>query len=563
MAKDPLRSLLISDFCIDNLGRLLDNDESPPGTTTLVAPYGQVLPLLMNPESGHLSPPPDCVVIWTLPESQVSLFSTILTYGNTPIESVLEQVDIFAAAIRNFSSRARFVFVPTWVTAPYRHGFGPLDLRPGIGIESALMRMNLRLTEQLAESTNVYVLNSQKWVQRAGSNACDPRTWYMAKIPFADQVFKEAALDIKAALQGLTGGARKLIILDLDDTLWGGIVGETGWQNVRIGGHDAVGEAFREFQEALRALSDRGILLGIVSKNEEDTALEAIENHPEMVLRKGDFAGWRINWQDKARNIVELVSELNLGLESVVFIDDNPAERARVSEALPEVFVPDWPKNKLFYARTLLSMRCFDGPALTREDRTRSSMYASERERVSSRQEFPSLDDWLVTLETQVRIEPLNEANLQRASQLLNKTNQMNLTTRRMSQEELRNWSMSNGNRLWTFRVSDRFGDAGITGIVSVHPEGESVRVIDFVLSCRVFGRGIEEVMLHTAILHAQSISAREVNLEYLPTPRNNPCREFLVKSGLTPGNEDHFFSWSAEREFAPPESVKIVGEPS
>ncbi len=562
MAKDPLHSLLISDFCIDNLGRLLDDDPHSPPTTTVVAPYGQVLPLLMNPESEFLSPEPDCVVIWTRPESQIKSFAEALHYGDTSLESALQQVDEYAAAIEQVSGRAKFVFVPAWVTAPYRHGWGLLDLKPGMGIENTLLRMNLRLAEQLSTASNVFVLNAQKWIQRAGPNACDPRMWYMAKVPFTDDVFKEAALDLKAALCGLYGGARKLILLDLDDTLWGGIVGEAGWQNVRIGGHDAIGEAFQEFQSALQAFTGRGILLGIISKNEEDTALEAIENHPEMVLRKADFAGWKINWKDKAQNIVELVSELNLGLDAVVFIDDNPVERARVSDALPDVLVPDWPKNKLFYTRTLLSMRCFDSPALTGEDRERSSMYVTERQRKDSRQAFSSLDEWLCTLETRVQIELLNDANLQRASQLLNKTNQMNLTTRRMSPEELRDWAASDGHRLWTLRVSDRFGDAGLTGIVSVCADGQSLKVVDFVLSCRVFGRGIEEVMLHTAIHHAQTTSATDINLEYRPSPRNKPCHEFLKKSGLTPGDGDHFFSWNAANNYSLPKSIKVIGNP-
>src|SRR5262249_22447003 len=159
-----------------------------------------------------------------------------------------------------------------------------------------------------------------------------PRLWYLGKIPYANEVFKEAARDVKSALRGLAGKARKLVIVDLDETLWGGIVGEDGWEHIKLGGHDPASEALADFQRELKALTRRGILLGIVSKNEEAVALAAIDKHPEMVLRRSDFTGWRINWGDKAANIVDLVNELNLGIDSVVFIDDNPSERARVRE---------------------------------------------------------------------------------------------------------------------------------------------------------------------------------------------------------------------------------------
>ena len=156
-------------------------------------------------------------------------------------------------------------------------------------------------------------------------------------------------MDLKAGLNGLDGRGRKLIVVDLDDTLWGGIVGEVGWEQLKLGGHDHVGEAFADFQRALKGLNRRGILLAIASKNEERVALEGIAQHPEMVLSLDDFAGWRIDWEDKAQNIADMVAELNLGLQSVVFIDDNPAERSRVREALPEVFVPEWPADPALY----------------------------------------------------------------------------------------------------------------------------------------------------------------------------------------------------------------------
>ena len=193
--------------------------------------------------------------------------------------------------------------------------------------------------------SNAYPLDTGRWLAATGAGAFNPQLWYMGKVPFANAVFQEAAADIRAGLEALSGRSRKLIVLDLDDTMWGGIVGDVGVEQIKLGEHDPIGEAFVDFQNTLRTRRNRGILLAIVSKNEHDIAMQAIAEHLEMVLRPHDFVGWRINWRDKAQNILELVEELNLGLQSVVFIDDNPAERARVAEALPEALVPDWPRD--------------------------------------------------------------------------------------------------------------------------------------------------------------------------------------------------------------------------
>jgi len=380
--------------------------------------------------------------------------------------------------------------------------------------------------------------------------------WYMGKIAYGNEVFMEAVKDIKAALRGIDGQSMKLIILDLDDTLWPGIVGDVGWENIRLGGHDHIGEAFVDFQRALKSLTNRGVLLGIVSKNEETIALEAIKNHPEMVLRLEDFAGLKINWQDKAQNTIDLVSDLNLGLQSVVFIDDNPVERARVREALPEVFVPEWPENKMLYKSALLSLRCFDTPSITKEDFERTGMYVSERQRSSLKRNVSSLDEWLKSLKIKVTVEELNTANLQRTAQLLNKTNQMNLTTRRMTESELVSWVKQNGHKLWTFCVSDKFGDSGLTGIISIEVENKKGRIVDFVLSCRVMGQKVEETMLYTAINYSQSLGLEEIHAEYIPTAKNKPCLEFFKRSGFEYTNGS--FVWKVYKDFIMPKYIEI-----
>ncbi|OGA36078.1 MAG: hypothetical protein A3G80_01005 [Betaproteobacteria bacterium RIFCSPLOWO2_12_FULL_62_13b] len=558
MSAQALKAVLISDFNVANLAAYLRNDAEPPVLEPVVAPYGQVIVSLMSAHSASWEPKPDVLVVWTRPGGVVPSFERLMQYEQVELGAIFSEVDEFAAAVLGARERAGFILVPSWNAPSHHRGFGLLDMKAGLGVRDALMRMNLRLADRLHQASNIYVLDASKWVEAVGARAFEPKLWYTAKIPFGNDVFIEAAKDIKAAVWAMRGASRKLIVLDLDNTLWGGIVGDLGWENLRLGGHDHIGEAYLDFQKMLRALTRRGILLAVASKNEEAVALEAIEKHPEMVLRLKDFAGWRINWGDKAENIADLVAELNLGLESAVFIDDDPVERARVRESLTDVLVPEWPEDAMLYAKTLLGLRCFDSRAVSQEDLSRVAMYTSERRRREARIQGGSVEGWLRTLGIRVRIEALTEANLQRAAQLLNKTNQLNLTTRRLTEGELLSWGQDSGRRVWTYRASDRFGDTGLVGILSLEIEHATGRVVDFVLSCRVMGRGVEEAMLFTALQHAESVGLKEVQAYYLPTAKNKPCLEFWKRSGLEYDERSNCFSWRFARPYPRPEHVGI-----
>jgi FkbH-like protein len=556
MSEPVSKCLLISDFNVSTLAGILLNDGEAPAIETIVAPFGQVIPTLMQKDRECWQRQPDFAVAWTRPESVIESFNLALNYENVSPADILLEVDHYSSLLLNLRERVRFSLVPTWVLPSYHRGFGLLDMKPDIGIANTLMRMNLRLAENLAGS-GAYVLDAQKWLGTAGKYACNPKLWYAAKAAFGHDVFVEAAKDIKSALSGINGNAKKLIVLDLDDTLWGGTVGEVGWENLNLGGHNANGEAYVDFQRALKSLTHRGVLLAIVSKNNPNTACEAIKKHPEMALRLDDFAGWKINWNDKAQNIFELATELNIGLQSVVFIDDHPVERARVKEALPEVFVPDWPEDPLLYRSALCRLRCFDAPSLSAEDRERTKMYVTERYREELKARLSSLEDWLKSLQIKVQVEELNQANLQRAVQLFNKTNQLNLTTRRMTVQELEEWATEQNHRLWTFTVSDKFGGSGLTGIVSLEVEDGVGRIADFLLSCRVMGRKVEEAMVYIAIKHAKEAGVDRVYAQYIPTSKNAPCLDFWERSQLTQERE-HCFVWQIRDSYPRPEAIQI-----
>jgi FkbH-like protein len=542
----------IADFNIEVLVRQVANSVLP-GTETRTAPPGPIMAALAAGSPGSEW----SAVVWSLPESTVASFNRAVMFGEADTGRAIEETRAYAAAIARFARGARATFVPTWVVPPWHRGYGPLDFRPGVGIAHLLMRMNVALSEALAAEPGVFVLDAARWIASIGPRAWSDKLWYATKSPFTPAAFEQAAFDIAAAMAGLNGRARRLVILDLDNVLWGGIVGEVGWQGLNVGGHDYAGEAFADFQRALKRLTRRGIQLAIASRNDEAVALEALDQHPEMELRRADFAGWKINWMDKAQNVSDLLADIGLGAESAVFIDDGAMERARVASAIPGVLVPDWPADPAKYREALESLRCFDAPLVTAEDRARTAMFAAERTRRAGLSTIGDLQAWRESLGVTVTAEALSAANLDRAAQLFNKTNQMNLATRRLTDKELMAWASAPNRAVLTFRVADRFGDSGLTGLIGLAFDGTRAHLVDFLLSCRVLGRNVEETLLHAAVTRARERGALEVVAEFRPTPRNAPCLEFFRQSRFRSVG-DHSFVWNTSDPYERPTWVTL-----
>lgn len=551
------KGLLLSDFTIDELALMIKNDPSRPKIHVKSAGFKPVLTTLLDGES-ELFKEIQFTVLWTRPES-IPPFKRILENENPPLDIILKEVDTLAEAILNRCKNLRYAFVMAWTLSPTIRGRGLLDLKSG-GVHHTLLQMNLRMAQRLQDASNCYILNTPSWIAEIGAEAFSHKSWYMGKIPFHPRVFERAVREIKASIRTILGLSRKVIVVDLDDTLWGGIVGDVGWEALRLGGNDPVGEAFQDFQRGLKAMTWKGILLAIASKNEETVALEAIAKHPEMILKSEDFAVFRINWEDKAVNIVQIADTLNVGLDSVVFIDDSAAERDRVREALPDVYVPDWPVDKTRYPSALLQLDCFDTLSTTREDDARTEMMAAEKKRQSSREKIPSLDEWLKSLEIKIECQTLNEMNLERAVQLFNKTNQMNLSTRRLTKDELLVWSKESSHRFWTLRITDRFGEYGLTGLLGIKIEDKKAILVDFILSCRVFGRQVEQAMFAFLVRWAKENGIAEIKALYLPTKKNQPTLRFLQSFRLTE-KEENLFLWKTGDSVDIPEFIRWIDE--
>lgn len=516
---------IISDFNIEPLAGFLKNESVCKEFDIHVSPYGQFNQTLSKHSKSWVD------IIWTTPERTLLNFKKAIQFQQISHDDVLADVEDFADRII-FLSKDRYVFISAWVLPIGNIGYGMLDWKDELGLSNLLAKCNLRIAEKISNYNNIFMLPTNNWMIGI-NNPISEKMWYAAKVPYATSVFETAAKQIAQCISGIKGKSRRLIILDLDNTLWGNVVGENGWKGLRLGGHDHVGEAFKDFQVALKSLSNKGIQLAIVSKNDESVAIEAIEKHPEMVLKLSDFVGWRINWNDKASNVLEVINELNLGLDSAVFIDDNPAERIRVSEAFNEVFVPEWPNNPTMYVSALLSLGCFENPIISSEDRERKEMYVNERSRRKAKHNVKGAEEWLKKLCTKVNATPIDLNNIERVTQLFNKTNQLNLSTRRLSEKEIIEWASKKNHTMMAISVSDQFGDMGLVGVISVEAINEKGRMIDFVLSCRVMGRKVEETLIHLAVVEIAKLGAKKMEICYLPTDRNRPTLEVLNKSNL------------------------------
>lgn len=323
---------------------------------------------------------------------------------------------------------------------------------------------------------------------------------------------------------------KKCLILDLDNTLWGGVLGEDGIEGIKIGG-DYPGKAFLYWQNALLQLSKNGVILTVCSKNNETDVLEAWERNPFIVLKKEHFATYRINWTDKVTNIKSLAEELNIGLDSFVFVDDNPTEREQVKQMLPMVSVPDFPEQPyelpIFFKQLVDDY--FKVYSITDEDRKKTEQYKQNAARVQAQNAFTDFDSFLKSLDIHIIIEAANEFNINRIAQMTQKTNQFNLTTRRYTDADIRRF-IDAGWKIWCISVADKFGDNGITGCAIINGN----EIDSFLLSCRILGKGIEVAFCKKVCELLFSSGLKRLSAHYIPTAKNIQVKDFYEKCGFT-----------------------------
>jgi FkbH-like protein len=419
---------------------------------------------------------------------------------------------------------------------------GLLDSSLEVGQRSAITQINSMLHTLAREHSGVYVLDFNQLVARHGYYAWhDERKWLTVRLPIASQHLIDQAKEWLRFLHPLTGRIAKVLVVDLDDTLWKGVIGEDGLEGIRLG-VEYPGAAFQEVQRALLDLHARGILLAICSKNNPDDAMEAIEKHPGMLLRPSHFAAVRINWQDKSQNLREIAAELNLGTDALAFLDDNPLERQQVRDDLPEVTVIDLPNDPTEFARSVRECPVFERLSLSQEDQQRGTIYRAQRGRQELERNVPSRADFCRSLQQEAEIVPMEKATLPRIAQLIGKTNQFNLTTRRYTEQQLLEMCGLPDWNCFSIAVRDRFGDNGLVGVAITQMKRGSDRPVceidTFILSCRVIGRMIETAFFWFLADYALSRGARYLQGWFLPTRKNIPAQDFYPTHGMEKKDE-------------------------
>ena len=498
----------------------------------LASGYDQFLQESVSPDSALHRAAPDAVLIaldWrSLP---LRAAPGNLAAAQACITATLDLFDEIREAIHRNSGA---VCIVQNLAAPAEALFGSFDRQLEGTLRSMIDVVNTCLAERLRDSTDL-LFDVASLAQTVGlAQWHSPGEWNFAKLPFSQDFVPLYADHVCRLLAAQRGLSRRCLVVDLDNTLWGGAIGDDGLQGILIGQGDPVAEAHYNLQQYLVTLREGGIVLAVSSKNEEDAARLPFREHPDMLLREDHFAVFRANWNDKATNIQAIAASLSLGLDAIVFVDDNPFERELVRRALPGVAVPEMPDDPALYARTLAAAGYFEAVTYSEEDRKRASYYAANAERVKLQQQVGDVASYLASLKMEIDLQPFNEIGRSRIAQLINKSNQFNLTTRRYTENDVAQFERDPSLLTLQVRLRDRLGDNGMISVVICRWVDAEVGEIDtWLMSCRVLGRGVEQAVLCELLEHARRRGIRILRGAYIPTGRNKLVEQHYAKLGF------------------------------
>jgi FkbH-like protein len=437
--------------------------------------------------------------------------------------------------------------------------FGSLErLIPGT-LQWLIAQYNQELRSRIAGSPDL-LLDAAALAELLGlAQWHDPVQWTLGKFPLAHASVPLYADWVGRLLGAVRGKARKCLVLDLDNTLWGGVIGDDGLTGIVLGNGSPLGESYLKLQQTALALRERGVVLAVSSKNDDQVARGPFRSHPEMVLNEQHIAVFQANWQDKASNLKAIAQSLNIGVDSLVLLDDNPVERAQVREALPDVGVPELPEDPAFYAQTLLAAGYFEAVAFTKEDRERASQYQSNAERAQALGAATDLSSYLSSLQMRAIFSSFDSVGRQRITQLINKSNQFNLTTRRYTESEITALEQSLTGLTLQVRLIDRFGDNGMISVVICRPDGLDWHIDTWLMSCRVLNRTLEQTLLNYLVARAKEAGVRALIGEYLRTDRNGMVKDHYLRLGFTPLKaEEHRSLWRLDVDAFTPVDTPI-----
>jgi FkbH-like protein len=531
----PFRLAVLSNSTVDFIVPALVASAARHGLALdVIQPsYDQVAQEALTPDSMVNSSKPDAVLL-------------ALDYRALPLKLSLGDAEACSATVQGvmgylqvlrngIKTNSKAVCIFQTFAPPVETLFGSLDRALPGTLRRLIDTINCELAQLVLGSGDV-LFDVAGLAETVGlADWQDPALWNLGKFSFSDRLIPLYADHVARTLAAIRGKSRKVLILDLDNTIWGGVIGDDGLDGIKVAQGDARGEAHLAVQRLALDLRQRGIVLAVSSKNTDEVAREPFEKHPEMLLKLDHIAVFQANWNDKATNIHAIAEELSLGLDAMVFLDDNPAERGLIRKLLPQVAVPELPDEPAYYARTLAAAGYFEAVAFATEDLKRAGFYQDNAKRASLQKQVGGVDAYLASLDMTITFQPFDATSRVRIVQLINKSNQFNLTTRRYTDPEVA--GLENDPSVFTLqvRLADIFGDNGMISVVICRPGNEGVWEIDtWLMSCRVLGRKVEHMVLREINEHALTAGIHKLVGVYRPTDRNKLVVDHYAKLGFT-----------------------------
>jgi FkbH-like protein len=529
----PVKIGIVASHTIDYLAAALPGTGLRHGLVVdvVLAGYDQAAQQLLDPGSSFVAQRLDCVLL-AFDYRALGLGSVRLKKDDADeaVDAAINYVSSMAAGVRDIT---KATCILQTLVAPSDPVFGGLDARIHGSPRSMIERFNAKLVQEVAKENDL-VVDIAFLASKVGLDSWnDARGWHKAKLPASLEATPLCADHLCRLLAAARGKGRKCLVLDLDNTLWGGVIGDDGVDGIALGQNSAVGEAHVALQRFLLDLRRRGVILAVCSKNEDAVARTPFREHPEMVLKEDHIAVFIANWSDKANNIREIAATLNIGTDSLVFLDDNPVERGQVRDVLPEVAVPELTDDPADYIGLLANAGYFEAIGLSEEDLVRADFYQANAERVSL-QKIGNLEEYLRSLKMVASISPFNAVGRVRIAQLINKSNQFNLTTRRYSESDVEAFENDSAKFCLQIRLADRFGDNGMISVIIFDKGSDEWGCDTWLMSCRVLGRRVEELVLATVAEAARNDGVMRLKGIYIPTKKNGLVIDHFAKLGFT-----------------------------
>jgi len=542
--RSKVRIALLSDAATQQFVPLLRTLLHRHGVDAAIyeGPFDGIQLEALNPHSGLYRFQPDFIVLLNSVQALRAAFSHRSGDASAFFEEKTRGIVEVWDTIQQHTTAT---LVQSTFAMPYERHFGNFDQKVPGSLYSVAAALNAYIAQQVRSRAGILINDVESiasWVGRR--HWFDERFWDMAKSFCALPQLPLVAKNIVDIVMASRGRVAKCVVLDLDNTLWGGVIGDDGVDGILLSAHGD-GEAFYRLQAYLKELSNRGILLAVCSKNEMDAAVLPFDKHPDMLLRRSDITVFTANWNDKADNIRKIRDVLNIGFDSMVFLDDNPFERDLVRGVLPDVIVPELPEDPADYVRAISELNLFETTSFSGEDLKRAELYRVEAERREAQAAYANAEDFLRSLEMRIVVARFDPFHLPRIAQLIQRSNQFNLTTHRYTEAECEAL-MNNPEVLPLYaKLSDRLGDHGLIGVIVLEPRGNELVIRDWLMSCRVLARGVEQYLMNMVVEEARQRGLASVRGEYIRTAKNQMVEGFFAQFGFvqTGGDADHA-SW-------------------